>query len=262
MAQQPYGGVVTPEAVRLEFQAAGIGSRGVAILLDWTIQGSAVLAISLAAGLATGVGMTGGVPEWVAVTIVLVLISAILWGYPTAFETLWRGRTPGKAALGLRVVTKEGAPVRFRHAAIRAALTLVDFMLTVGAAAVLSALLTRQHQRLGDLVAGTIVVRERTSATAPGAVRFRVPPGGEQYAASLDPAVLTPAEYQAVRAFLLRTREMRPQVRVDVALRLARPLAQRLHHQPPPNVTPELFLLCLAARYQERRAAAVPGGFR
>lgn len=248
-------GVVTPEAVRLEFQAAGIGSRCVALLLDWMIQGTAMMIVLLAAGLATGVGMATGMPGWIGVTIALVLVSAIIWGYPTAFETLWAGRTPGKAALGLRVVTTEGAPVGFRHAAIRAAMVLVDFLATAGAAAVLSALLTRQHQRLGDLVAGTIVLRERTGAHLPGAVRFQVPPGGEGYAATLDPAVLSAEEYQAVRGFLMRAGELKPAARAELALQLARPLADRLNHQPPGNVTPELFLLCLAARYQQRRSA-------
>ncbi len=79
--------------------------------------------------------------------------------------------------MGLRVVTREGAPVQFRHAAIRAALGLIDFYLAFGGVAVISALVTREHQRLGDLVAGTLVLRERTGARAPTAVRFAVPAG-------------------------------------------------------------------------------------
>lgn len=252
-------GVVTPEAVPLEFQAAGIGSRCVALLLDLMIQGTVILTIVLAVVLAADAGVAAGLPEWIGVTLVLVLIFAVLFGYPTALETLWRGRTVGKAALGLRVVTREGAPVRFRHAAIRAALGLIDFQLTLGAAAVISSLLSRRHQRLGDLVAGTIVLRERAAERAAEAVRFRVPPGGEAYAATLDPAVLSAHDYQAVRAFLLRAHTLRPPVRADIARAIAQPLAERLSHRPPGGVSPETFLVCMAARYQQRTAPAPHG---
>ena len=100
-------------------------------------------------------------------SLTFLLTFVVLWGYPTVMETLWRGRTIGKIALGLRVVTVEGAPVRFRHAAIRATLGLVDFLLTSGAGAVVSVLMTHRSQRLGDLVAGTVVLRERTGLRAP-----------------------------------------------------------------------------------------------
>ncbi|HUH06600.1 MAG TPA: RDD family protein [Egibacteraceae bacterium] len=258
MQQRGQGsGIVTPEAVRLEFQPAGIGSRALALLLDGLLQLSALFVIAFAAGVlipAAGAGF----PEWVGVTMALLLVFAVFWGYPVALETLWRGRTLGKAAMGLRVVTVEGAPVRFRHAAIRALLTLVDFWLTSGAGAVLSALLTPRHQRLGDLAAGTMVLRERVSGPPPVAVRFGVPPGAEGYAATLDPAGISSDDYQKVRTFLLRAGALDPRVRADLAVRLAQPLAQRIGHAPPAQVSPELFLVCLAARYQERGMGTPP----
>jgi uncharacterized RDD family membrane protein YckC len=116
----------------------------------------------------------------IALALFFLLTFAVLWGYPTAMETLWRGRSLGKAALGLRVVTIEGAPVRFRHAAIRATLGVVDFLLTAGGAAVISVLLTPRSQRLGDLVAGTVVLRERTGLRPPVAVEFPVPGGSRR----------------------------------------------------------------------------------
>jgi uncharacterized RDD family membrane protein YckC len=251
-------GIVTPEAVRLEFESEGIGSRGVALLIDLAVQATATVVLFLGTALVAGSGVAAGMPGWVGVTIFLLLFFLILWGYPTAMETLWRGRTLGKAAMGLRVVTVEGAPVRFRHAAIRAALALVDIYASSGGVAVLSALLTQQNQRLGDLAAGTIVLRERTGSAAPAAVRFAIPAGAEGYAATLDPSCLSAADYQAVRAFLLRAPGLAPQVRADLAVSLAQPLAARLRHAPPPGVSPELFLACLAARYQQRGAAAAP----
>lgn len=251
-------GVVTPEAVRLEFEAAGIGSRSIALALDLAVQLGAVFALLFAGSLAidgTGVGL----PEWAGVTLVLLLVFAVFWGYPVALETLWRGRTLGKAAMGLRVVTQEGAPVRFRHAAIRAALALVDFYMTSGAAAVISALVTREHQRLGDLVAGTLVLRERTGAPRPEAVTFAVPPGDEAYAATIDPSGLSTDDYATVRSFLLRAPDLAADVRADLAWRLAQPLAAKLGHHPPEDVHPERFLRCLAARYQQRGSGGSPG---
>lgn len=252
--QQPRGaagaGVVTPEAVRLDFDAAGVGSRAVAFLLDWLARLAVLLLLSIAAGLAGSGGVS--LPTWVVITLVSVLVFLLVWGYPIAFETLWKGRTPGKAAMGLRVVTVEGAPIQFRHAAIRAAVGLVDFGLTAGFAAVASALATARHQRLGDLAAGTIVLRERTGSATPTAVRFTVPPGAEGYAALIDPAGMTSRDYAAIRSFLLRADELDPQVRTRLAWQLAQPLAERLAHRPPADVSPELFLVCAAARYQQR----------
>lgn len=247
-------GVVTPEAVPLEFEAANVGSRGVAFLLD------ALLLFGVASLLNVGVALVvsragRGLPGWVVVTVVLVLNFLWFFGYPIALETLWRGRTLGKAAMGLRVVTLEGAPVGFRHAAIRAALGLVDFWITLGAGAVVSALVTRRHQRLGDLVAGTIVLRERTGAGGtPSAARFEVPSGAESYAATLDPSGLRADDYDTLRTFLLRAATLPDDVRRDLAARLAGGLSAKVRHDPASTVHPELFLLCLAARYQQRGA--------
>jgi uncharacterized RDD family membrane protein YckC len=248
------GGVVTPEAVRLEFEAAGVGSRSLALLLDLLLQSLSIIVITIAGTLAISAA-GDGLPDWVAITLGLLLVFAIFWGYPVAFETLWRGRTPGKAALGLRVVTREGAPVRFRHAAIRAAFALIDFYLAAGLPAVVSALVTREHQRIGDLVAGTLVLRERTGAPAPKSVTFAVPAGAEAYAATLDPSGLAPHDYSALRGFLLRAPEFATEVRTTLARDLADRLAGKVRHRRPAEVPPETFLICLAARYQQRGTA-------
>ena len=249
-------GIVTPEAVRLDFESANLGSRCIALLLDLLLQG-VVLVVVLSAGAALSSGIGDGLPDWVGIVMVLLLVFAVLWGYPIAFETLWRGRTLGKAAVGLRVVTREGAPVRFRHAAIRAALSLVDLWLTFGGAAVVSILATPRQQRLGDLVAGTLVLRERTAQRAPAPVRFAVPPGAESYAASIDASGMTADDYADVRAFLLRAASLAPDARARIGTQLARRVADKLAHTPPQGVTPELFLVAAATRYQQRTQ---PGG--
>lgn len=242
--------VVTPEAVPLEFPHAHLGSRSLALGLDLLIM--AVIGFALFFGL-TSLLDAADASLGLGVAAFLVLVFLLIWGYPVIQETLWRGRTVGKVALGLRVVTTEGAPVRFRHAAIRASLGLVDFWVTWGAAAVLSVLLTRDNQRLGDLAAGTYVLRERSALRPVTPVTFVVPPGLEGYASALDVAGVDDEHYRAIRAFLLRAASLPLPVRADLALQLARPVASRVHPPPPPGLMPEAFLVCVAAVYQGRR---------
>jgi len=250
--------MVTPEAVALEFQTANVGSRILAYVIDMAVVIAGIFAALFAVAL-LGQATDLVVPDWVAITIVLVLLPSWWLGYFIAFETLWRGRTLGKAALGLRVVTTEGAPVRFRHAAIRALLGLVDFAIASGFFAVVFILLTRDNQRLGDLVAGTLVLRERSGLAAPAPVSFAAPAGLEAYTATLDTSRLTIEEYQAVRTFLLRAASLPPGPRAALALQLADPLVVRLRPPPPAGVSPELFLRCVGAAHQQRQRQAMPG---
>src|SRR3954467_938210 len=155
--------LVTPEAVVLQFETAGLGSRMLARLLDSLIQFAILLFVLIVASLASRAGV-GSTPLRI---VLLLAVFSIIFVYPAVFETLWRGRTPGKAALGLRVVTREGAPVRFRHASIRSALWLIGGLLMAGSIAVISVLATKDNVRLGDMAAGTIVLRERTGARQP-----------------------------------------------------------------------------------------------
>ncbi|HVM64798.1 MAG TPA: RDD family protein [Acidimicrobiales bacterium] len=241
-------GIVTPEAVVLSFDTAGVGSRIIAMAIDLAIQGAAALLVVGAAALfgATRLGLAG----------VYVGLFLVVFGYPIGLETLWRGRTVGKAVMGLRVVTVEGAPIRFRHALVRGALGLIDFWFTSGAAAVLCVLGTKRNQRLGDIAAGTLVLRERSSAPSLSAVTFWVPPGWEAYAATLDVSAVTGAEYQAVRSFLVRANTLDPWTREQLARQLATAVLPRLHHQPPAGVPAEAFLACVAALYQARQRRA------
>ena len=257
MAQVESARMVTPEAVALEFRTANLGSRILAYLIDMAVVTAGIFAGLFAVAL-LGQATAVVVPDWVALTIVLVLLPSWWLGYFIAFETLWRGRTLGKAALGLRVVTREGAPIRFRHAAIRALLGLVDFAIASGFFAIVFILLTRDNQRLGDLVAGTLVLRERSGLAAPAPVSFTPPPGLESYAATLDTSRVSTQEYQAVRTFLLRAASLPPGPRSALALQLANPLAGRLRPPPPAGISPELYLYCVAAAYQQRQRLAAP----
>ena len=242
-------GLVTPEAVRLDMPEATVGSRGLAVLLDWLLQFALGMAMSFGALFFIDVP---GVPEWVGTSVVLIVVFLVWFGYPIGFETVTRGRTPGKAAVGLRVVTVEGAPVGFRHAAIRAALALVDFPLTLGVAGVVSSLVSRRHQRLGDFVAGTVVLRERTGAHASGAHEFTVPPAAAPFAEGIDTAALTARDYGAIRSYLVRADTLRGEQREHVGRQLLDAITPRLGLLPPNDLPPDLLLRAVAARYQQR----------
>jgi uncharacterized RDD family membrane protein YckC len=265
VAQQPVRGIVTPEAVLLELELAGLPSRALAQAIDSLVKFGLFMLVGVVIQL---VGTAAGsVPTWVAIAAFTVLSALVLFGYPIACETLWNGRTPGKAALGLRVVTAEGAPIRFRHAAVRGLLLIIDaYVPPVGVAGAITMVANRQNQRLGDLAAGTIVLRERSGATPAVAVAFPPPPGLEAYAAGLDVSAVTEQQYAVLRSFLTRVFELSAPARARLSVRLANPIARRMNHTPPAGVGPEIFLVCVVAAYQRLHGGpatwALPYGLR
>jgi len=260
-------GIITPEAVVLEFDTAGAGSRLVAESIDILIQLTALVLLFIAVALAAA-SLQGA--SWVALVLLFVMMFLILVGYPVAMETLWNGRTLGKAALGLRVVTEEGGPIRFRHAALRGIIGLFEIWAFQGLPALLAIILSKKNQRLGDMAAGTLVLRERAAGGVAVALSFPPPPGCESYVASLDVSSLSTEQYGVIRSFLRRVLDLTPAARGAVAVRLANPVAIQLNHTPPHMISPELFLACVASAYQLRHggpgavsgqgAAAIPGG--
>lgn len=244
-------GLVTPEAVRLDLPEATVGSRGAALLVDWILQW--LIGLVLFFGFAFFVDFTF-LPAWLPVSLMVVGLFLILFGYPIGFETVTRGRSPGKMLLGLRVVTIEGAPITFRHAAIRAALGLVDFLLTSGAAAVISSLVSKHSQRLGDFVAGTVVLRERTGADTATARTFDVPHAAAPIADGLDPSGLTHRDYSAIRSYLARVNTLTVSTRDQVGRQLLDAIAPRLGTVPPNHLPPDVLLQAIAARYQQQQS--------
>jgi uncharacterized RDD family membrane protein YckC len=241
-------GIVTPDAVVLEFEIATVGSRSLAQALDVFVRVGLVYALAFLAGAFNSIG--GSTP---AIIIVIVGVFLIIFGYPAIFEAR-NGQTVGKRVFGLRVVTVEGAPVRFRHASIRSLLQIVDFFLPpIGVSATCVALLNKRSQRLGDIFAGTIVLRERTGAAFPIPVSFPPLHGFELYARSLDVGGITPEQYAVIRSFLLRVGTLTPAARGRLGTRLANAVALSMHHTPPAQVTPETFLVSVAAAYQLRQ---------
>lgn len=241
-------GIITPEAVVLEVETAGVSARVMAGLLDLLVQIGVLFALSI---LIAAAGLTGS--ESSGQTVIAIVFASVIMGYPVLLETLWRGRTVGKKAMGLRAVTIEGAPIRLRHALLRMMGGLVDrFFPPIGVTGTLMILGTRRHQRVGDLMAGTVVIRDPDRTVLPQAVWFPVPTGFEAYAAGIDPTAMTDDQYTVIRAFLMRNRELSPEARYALAADLADRAAVTVQHARAPQVHPEAYLLCVIARYQRR----------
>lgn len=180
-----YREVVTPEGVALHLPAAGPVPRALAWALDFLIRAAAMLVAGTVLGL-LGRGGAG----FYAVTLFLVY-----WFYPVLFEALWNGRTPGKRALGLRVIASNGAPVGWLAAFTRNLLRVVDMLPLVYAAGLVTSLLDPWGRRLGDMVAGTLVVHEaRPHEPQPAPVNHAMAPS----------VVLRPYEQAALVAFAER----------------------------------------------------------
>ncbi len=246
----PATGIVTPEAVLLEFETAGVASRTIAELLDLGVQFAGLMVVLIAVSFVSTV--VGG--DVLAVVVSLVAFFFALVGYPAVMETFWNGRTLGKAAMGLRVVTREGAPERFRHAAIRSMIGLVEIYLLLGIPAAISIVTSRRDQRLGDLVAGTLVLRQRAGRRAAPPVAFGVPWNWEAYVQGLDVSPITDEQYGVVRAVLLRLGELTPAARWQVTTEVATAVAGQMRIPVPVQVAPDMFLTCVATAYQRRHA--------
>lgn len=231
----------------LDIETAGVASRLLAALIDTLVSVALFFGLAM---VATFVGVNS--PSF-ATTVVVVGLFVILLVLPV-IEQMWlRGRTLGKAVFGLRAVTVDGAPIRFREATLRTMGGLVDRLIPPGGiTGLLFVLGTERGQTIGDLLAGTVVIRDPERHQPTAAVWFPVPGGFEAYAATIDPSAMSNEQYTVVRAFLLRSRTLSDVARAAVAIDLADRLAATVRHQRPAFVHPETFLLCAISRFQRR----------
>lgn len=212
--------IQTAEGLDLDLTLAGLGSRMLASLLDVVIVGAVLLVLALGAGAIIGSGVDAQLVSGLA----SVGISMLVLGYFVGFEAFNEGRTLGKRSMGIRVVTTDGDSIGFLAAFLRNLLRLVDFLPSFFIVGSVSILTTKTNQRLGDLVANTIVIRERLPAVDPG--------GFEQLDLSLprwDVTRVTEADINLIRRFAVRRRAL-PDDRVE---RLAADIAQKIR----PRVT-------------------------
>ncbi len=239
-------GVVTPEAVLLELPTAGVATRTLARLVDLVLQLAVAFVLLLGAGAAISVGVA---PE---LAILVVVVSTLLV-VPITVEVVSRGRSPGKALFGLRVVDRDGSPSTPRQAVVRGAVAIIDTYLSLGFLALSVATATRDTQRPGDLASGTVVIRERTGRSTEVPVAFLPPPGLEGMVASLDVSALDDEDFSLVRSFLLRVEDLDPDQRLRLATELAEGIRRRTEQTVDGWVTAETWLVCVASAYQSRR---------
>lgn len=240
-------GVETPEHVVLSLELAGLGTRAAAAVVDTLILSLAYLLLAVVMTAAAGSG-TSGLGTWS--TAVLLLIGGLgFFIYYAAFEALWDGHTPGKRLLGIRVVQDTGRPVTANAATVRNLLRIVDFLVPLGPLpGVLLVFLHPANKRLGDLAAGTVVVRERVStwSLAPSPP----PPPAAAEGLELGPPVLADQEFQLLDRFLARSDELVPEARRRFAAELVRRFEPRI---PRRTADVDVYLLDVFESEQQRR---------
>jgi len=178
-------------------------------------------------------------------------------GYSVSMETFNRGRTVGRMVVKTRVVTVEGAPVRFRQAFIRSLLGIVDLLLTAGTVAVVSSLITKRGQRLGDLVAGTMVIRDPANKLPSGALHFYAPHYLVGWSQTVDTQGLGNDGYQLVRDFLTR-HDLDESARARLADDVALLVSEQLPHAARPLTVPSMDYLTAIATATQGPGAPPP----
>lgn len=251
----------TPEQVDLRFPLAGIGSRFLALLLDFAIQFAAnillviIVAVALAATSKAGAlnRMSEAAGKWFVAGIILIYF-LLFWGYFSLFEAFSNGQTPGKRVLKIRVIKDSGRQITFFEALARNLLRVVDALPGVYLVGVLSILLTKSNKRLGDLVADTLVVHERVDnfagylAVPFAAGRLDNPaaadlPGG----LSADRiALLRGDDLRLIDSYLARAFALPMETRANLASRLLDGLCRRMEVAVPTESAPERTLEAIA----------------
>ena len=242
--------VVTGEAVVIDVPCARFPSRMAALAIDIVVQLVVLISLSLAVVAAGG---NGGLNAASEAAITLSLSVLVIVGYPTIFETLSRGRSLGKLALGLRVVSDDGGPERFRQAFVRALASVVEIWTFLGCPALITSMLSAKGKRLGDLFAGTFVIQERLPAMEHPAVMM--PPPLAAWAASLELSGLPGETAAMARGYLARYWELAPAAREEFGNRIAADVASRVSPPPPPGTPPPAYLSAVLAERRRREQA-------
>lgn len=256
--------IETPERVPLHFALASIGNRFLACAIDHTIQFLSITVMAIAIISIANYSSLGDrlatAPKWVyAVGILVVFL--LLSSYFAFFEWLWSGQTPGKRWLKLRVIREDGRPITFFEATVRNLLREFDIMpfpfYSVG---LISVFISSKDQRVGDMVAGTVVVREREAEAPAFAQVFDTPLSDSALRRSFKPVSFTAdvnnlseAEIEVVETFLRRRWDLPDVPRQWMAWRVALPIMYKL--RPDYNVAEfsyEGFLEELLHRYRQR----------
>lgn len=231
--------IETPERVPLHFALASIGNRFLACAIDHALQAFAIALVAVAflivADLSRLEGLLATAPKWVYAVMILVLFM-IFSGYFAFFEWAWSGQTPGKRWLKLRVIREDGRPITFWEATVRNLLRSFDMMPTIFySVGLIAVFVTNRDQRIGDLVAGTVVVRERETEAPEFAHVFASPVSDPALRRSFKPVnftasltTLTESEIQVVEMFLRRRWDLSDVPRQWMAWRVAMPILYKI----------------------------------
>lgn len=221
--------VETPEQININYQKAGIGSRFYAALLD-----TLLLALIVFIGLYVNYNFLlkfGDVLEnWLG-AISGLLVFAVFWGYFMVFEITTNGQSPGKYALGLRVIKEGGYPISFGDSAIRNLVRLVDFLPFCYGTGLIVMLINGNWQRLGDLAAGTLVVKtnRKTNVDLNQSINpIDISSDENLYSDWIQPMLVTDSEFDMIREYLRRRPELSPIRRLELARTIGRSIAEKM----------------------------------
>ena len=228
--------VATPERVAVDLPIAGLGSRAMAYVIDVALLGTTALVLYFAASffipdpLTAALGLSN-----LARVLILAGFFFVMWVYWTLLEVSWNGQTPGKRLLRIRVVKSDGSPVTVFASAVRNLLRIIDFLPTCYPVGLITMLIDGKHRRLGDLLAGTLLVRDEQIDLS----RY------EQITSAI-----TVNELELVTSFLSRFEQLEPAAR----LRLGQKLAQRLGLPVAPEATALELRDALDAQLKKKQA--------
>lgn len=256
--------IETPERVPLHFALASIGNRFIACAIDHAIQFVILIAIIVTFLIISDVADVGhklvNAPKWV-IALLVVMEFIIINGYFAIFEWAWRGQTPGKRIMKLRVIREDGRPISFYEAMVRNLIRVIDFIVppfySIGLVSVFA---TSRDQRVGDLVAGTVVVREREAEAPAFSEVFASPISDPALRRSHKPVPFTAdlnnlneEEISVVENFLRRRWDLKEYPRQWMAWRVSMPILFKLRPQYDlATFNYEGFLEELLHRYREK----------
>lgn len=237
--------ILLGEGVAIDARPAGFATR----LLGAVIDVVALLVVAWALTLTVGaIGLRTDAAAGAALGVALVV--TILVVIPTAVETLSRGRSLGKLALGIRIVRDDGGPIRFRHAVVRALVGVLELWLTIGSVALITSLAHPKGKRLGDVVAGTYAVRVRGGQRVlPPVV---MPPELARWAHSADIRRLPDGLALSARQLLGRATTLHPQSRVRLGMQIAAEMEKYVAPGAPLGTHPERFIAAVLAERRDR----------
>ncbi len=251
--------IQTPESVELEFTLAGIGSRAIALVIDYTALGVAllltfwlwILALSQLSQWDAILSVDSGNLQLWATAISSLLAFGLYVGYFVGFETAWYGQTPGKRYAKIRVIRDDGQPVRLFQATLRSLVRPVDDILFVGFFCVL---FNPREKRVGDWLAGTLVVQVDPRTAGQGlAVSEIAKTVGSDLLARLNYDLISPDDFAMVREYLQRRSFLTEAARQDVSLQMARQLKANAQLDAlPAEMTADTFLEAIYWSYQQR----------